>query len=174
MLRSACASRSASNARMTAHSTRSPSRACSPSTILTARARAARASATPSISISTSSSPTRRKTLNEGAIEPWTKPKYKPLAPRCGASPAPRHSARRALVRPRRRAAALITDQRRRKFPACAASSAPGAQEVQAARARFSQPLSRLFAVLGVQRPALRRKRAKSRSRARISARCAA
>jgi excinuclease UvrABC ATPase subunit len=60
-LRSACASPNASNARMTAAATKSPSRACFRSTIRMAPARAARALATPSISISTWSFPTKAK-----------------------------------------------------------------------------------------------------------------
>ena len=58
---------------------RSPSRGSSRLTILMGRVRGARGLGTRSTSIWTSSFRTRSKTLAEGAIEPWTKPKYRPL-----------------------------------------------------------------------------------------------
>ncbi len=77
--RSGCASRSGLSASTAICVTRSRNRGCFRSTTPMARVRAARDSATPSISTSTWSFRTRSKTLNEGAIEPWTKPKYRSL-----------------------------------------------------------------------------------------------
>ena len=74
---SGCASTRSFSARPAAWSSRSRSRVCSASTARSAPARAARASATPSISTWTCVIPDRSLSLDEGAVDPWTKPKYR-------------------------------------------------------------------------------------------------
>ncbi len=97
--------------------------------------------------------PDKGKTLNEGAIEPWTKPKYRPLFTEL------KRFARQAgipLDVPwyELDAGAAEVDcrwrPRFRRRPRLL--SASRAQEVQAARPRLSQPLSRILAVLHLRR----------------------
>ena len=71
--RSASSSRKNSPARSPASPFRRSSRGCSRSTIRSAPARPAAASASSSTSTPTWSSPTRTRTLREGAIAPWAK-----------------------------------------------------------------------------------------------------
>ena len=101
--------------------------------------------------------PNKTLTLAEGAIEPWTKPKYKPLADRdAPLRPRSRDSARCSL-------ADLTAEQQNfiisgdGKFPACAASSSTWSAKSTTPCPCFPQPLSRLFGVFGLQRSRLRR-----------------
>ena len=93
--------------------------------------------------------PNKTLTLAEGAIEPWTKPKYKPLATEM------RRYARAAGVPLDvpwqdldRRSAELHRQRRGQVLGRTRIFRAPGAQEVQAARARLPQPVPWLFDLL--------------------------
>ena len=91
--------------------------------------------------------PDKSKTLNEGAIEPWTKPKYRPLFTEL------KRFARQAEIPLDVPWDELDPEQQRLviegegKLPGSARLLQPsGTQEVQAACARISEPLSRIFA----------------------------
>ena len=74
---SVISSPSASSAARAASRTRIRSRGCSRSTTRSARVRPATASATSSSSTWTWSCPIRSKSIQQGAIEPWSKPHYR-------------------------------------------------------------------------------------------------
>ena len=74
--RRGCASPSASSARTTARARPRRRRSSSRSTARAARASAATASARCSSTTRRSSSPTPTRSLRDGAIDPWTKPRY--------------------------------------------------------------------------------------------------
>ncbi len=132
--------------RRAASRTRFRSRGCSRSTTRSAPARRVTASATSSSSTWSSSCPIRRKSINDGAIEPWTKPHYRSCLvqlKRAAQSAAIRLdvpwrdlSRRRAAVRHRRGDG---------EYEGVAGILPPArAQEIQGARPRVPQPLSRL------------------------------
>ena len=96
---------SASSAGSAASRTRIRSRGCSRSTTRSARARPATASATSSSSTWIWSCPIQAKSIQEGAIEPWSKPHYRAqLAELKRAAKKAQDSARRAVGRSHRRA----------------------------------------------------------------------
>ena len=113
--------------------------------------------------------PDKSKSLAEGAIEPWTKPRYRQLAIGFAAFRArERHSAGRSLPRSDVRAA------RRRSSKATKTEDFVGVkgfftlartQEIQAARARFPQPLSRLRHLPRLQRHAPARRSSRRENR---------
>ena len=98
--------------------------------------------------------PDKSKTLNEGAIEPWTKPKYRPLFTEL------KRFARQAEIPLDVPWYELDAEQQRLIVEGeCARVwrrpwllPASRAQEVQAARPRFSQSLSRILALLCLRR----------------------
>ena len=68
--------------------------------------------------------PDKSKSLNDGAIEPWTKPKYRPLFTELKRfAKQARHSAGRTLVGPRCRNIRSWSSTAKENFPECAASS---------------------------------------------------
>ena len=77
--RSVCASRSASSASIAIYATRSRSRVCFRSTIHTAPVPRCQGFGNTIDFDLDLVIPDKSKTLNQGAIEPWTKPKYRPL-----------------------------------------------------------------------------------------------
>ena len=99
--------------------------------------------------------PDKIKSLGEGAIEPWTKPKYRPLFTDL------KRYAKQAGI-PLDVPWADLEDEHKNlvlsgegKFLGVRGFFASsGAQEIQAACARVSEPLSRIFAVPGLQRVA--------------------
>ena len=111
--------------------------------------------------------PDKSKTLNEGAIEPWTKPKYRPLFTEVkrfakqtefrSTFPGPTDAEHQKL----------IVEWRGQVFRSPRILRASGAQEVQIARERVSEPVSRIFGLLG---PAEERVCGRRRSRSRLTA----
>ena len=91
--------------------------------------------------------PDRGKSLDEGAIEPWTKPRYRALlagAEEFRARPKAFRSTCRFATSPPRSATLIVegdqkADYRRERLLRLART-----QKIQAARARISEPLSRL------------------------------
>ncbi len=117
--------------------------------------------------------PDKQKTLNDGAIDPWTRPKYRPYQSELRkAAHAAWHSAGHA-VEGTDAGAAVVRARWARIFPRRAwLLRFSGAQEIQAARARDAEQVSRLCDVPGVQRNAAARRSARgAHQRAAISAR---
>ena len=112
--------------------------------------------------------PDKGKSLNEGAIEPWTKPRYR--AARDGSEalrPRERHSPGRSLPRSHVRAAQRHPGRRqvRRLHRREGLLRLARTQEIQAARARLSEPLSRLRDLPGLPRHAAARRSARGAHR---------
>ena len=97
--------------------------------------------------------PNKSLTLADGAIEPWTKPKYKPLATEmrryARAAGIPLDVPWQDLTPEQQR---LHHQGRREMVGRARLLRVPGAQEVQAACARVPQPVSRIFGVPGLRR----------------------
>ena len=99
--------------------------------------------------------PDKMKTIADCPIEPWTKPKYRPLftdlkryAKQAG---IPLDVPWADLEGEHKN---LVLNGEGKVSGGAWILQSPGAQEIQAARARVSQPLSRIFAVSGLQRVA--------------------
>ncbi len=111
--------------------------------------------------------PDKSKTLAEGAVEPWTKPKYRPLGTEM------RRVARLAGIPLDVPWANLKKEQqqahsgRRRKMVwGARLLRTSGEEEVQAARAGLPEPLSRLFAVRRLRRSEAAQRGAAGQNRA--------
>ena len=99
--------------------------------------------------------PDKSKTLDEGAIDPWNRPKYRPYLNESAQSCAPeRHPAPHAVVGFDAGAAAVCAGWGGFVPGGTWILRAAGAEEVQAACSRDAEQVSRLRAVPGVQRAA--------------------
>ena len=100
--------------------------------------------------------PDQPKSINQGAIEPWTKPHYRShLAELKRAAKTRRRAARRAVARSDRRRDALRRGRRRRRLRGHARLlPLARAEEIQGARPRVPEPLSRLPDLPGLRRHA--------------------
>ena len=97
--------------------------------------------------------PDKSLTLNQGAIEPWTKPKYRPLFTDlkrfARESGIPMDVPWNELDREHQR---VIVAGEGRFFGSARFLQSSGAQEIQAARSRISEPLSWIFLVFQLRR----------------------
>ncbi len=147
-------SASGSSVRTATSLTRRLSRGCFRSTTRSARVRPATGSATSSSSISTSWFPIRTKSIQQGAIEPWTKTHYR--AQLAELKRAAKTAGIRLDMPWKDLTDAERRDRRRRRWERLRRHSRilplARAQEIQGARPRVPEPLSRLSDMSRVRR----------------------
>jgi len=132
---------------------KSQSRDCFPSTILTARGPRCQGFGNTIDFDLDLVIPDKTKSLGEGAIEPWTKPKYRPLFTELKADMPSRRTFRwMCRGSSLRKSSVSAYSTAKVSSWACVDFSLISSARNTAARPRISEPLSWLFALLGMQR----------------------